>query len=446
MTAVALVERLFHDLLEVDDIEPGSDFFDAGGNSLLATRLVAALRRDGWPVLLDDVLFGRTVQAIAEAAERAWQENQVSAAGGSRSASEAAREILDHVEAEVLHECRTALAPARVALTRPLAETVEPARLAAVRSGLSALLGIELPTDVVSGSPARIAAYARPLAPPPAMPVRLVDGADDGAPVTLLFGPTPATVSDLRRAVAGRRPAAAAYGFLPVVGDDPALPGASFEPMLDATLEAIGALAAPRRFRIVGYCSSAWFANAVADRLVAQGAQITDLVAINPPTLEQLHLRDFRYLVGTNFGLDYEQVPPEVAGPLHVVHHRWLAGEVETAAAALEAVAAVEPAMPVLLAGTGDPDAYGATERAVFLRQLAASLTYQFSVGLEARSTDIMTTVVISNDATYLDEATTPDISAAVTIHRSPHPQRLLLRRPEVARLVLGPHEAVGDV
>jgi acyl carrier protein len=65
---VATVIEVFRLLLDPDgDIAADTDFFEAGGNSILAARAVARLRQSfDTEVSMRDVLFGRTPRLLAE--------------------------------------------------------------------------------------------------------------------------------------------------------------------------------------------------------------------------------------------------------------------------------------------------------------------------------------------------------------------------------------------
>jgi phosphopantetheine binding protein len=61
-----LVE-IYRSVLELDDVGPDSDFYELGGHSVIAGRVVARARRQlGIPVSLRDVFTGRTPRGIAE--------------------------------------------------------------------------------------------------------------------------------------------------------------------------------------------------------------------------------------------------------------------------------------------------------------------------------------------------------------------------------------------
>jgi acyl carrier protein len=57
---------IFRSVLGTDEITPTSDFFDAGGDSLLATRLLAAVAtRSGVELTFDDFLRARSPRTLA---------------------------------------------------------------------------------------------------------------------------------------------------------------------------------------------------------------------------------------------------------------------------------------------------------------------------------------------------------------------------------------------
>jgi acyl carrier protein len=58
---------IYRRVLETDDLGPGTDFFDAGGDSLLATRVLSALARTyGVELSFEDFLLAPTPAALAE--------------------------------------------------------------------------------------------------------------------------------------------------------------------------------------------------------------------------------------------------------------------------------------------------------------------------------------------------------------------------------------------
>ena len=66
MTSDTIVD-IYRRVLEADDLGPGTDFFDAGGDSLLATRVLSALARTyGVELSFEDFLLAPTPAALAE--------------------------------------------------------------------------------------------------------------------------------------------------------------------------------------------------------------------------------------------------------------------------------------------------------------------------------------------------------------------------------------------
>lgn len=64
---VAGVADIFRGVLETTDIGPESDFFEAGGDSLLATRVLSAVARTyGVELTLEDFLRASTPGALTE--------------------------------------------------------------------------------------------------------------------------------------------------------------------------------------------------------------------------------------------------------------------------------------------------------------------------------------------------------------------------------------------
>jgi acyl carrier protein len=65
MIVDAIVD-IYRRVLETDDVEPGSDFFDIGGDSLLATRVLSAVARQFGPELsFDDFAAAPTPGGLA---------------------------------------------------------------------------------------------------------------------------------------------------------------------------------------------------------------------------------------------------------------------------------------------------------------------------------------------------------------------------------------------
>ncbi|MEU5000867.1 acyl carrier protein [Streptomyces sp. NPDC086554] len=61
------VTGIYRRVLETDAVHAGSDFFDLGGDSLLATRVISAIARDLGPELtIADFLDHPTPQGVAE--------------------------------------------------------------------------------------------------------------------------------------------------------------------------------------------------------------------------------------------------------------------------------------------------------------------------------------------------------------------------------------------
>jgi acyl carrier protein len=66
MNTDALVD-IFRRVLELDDINPESDFFALGGDSLLATRVLSAVAREyGVELTFDDLLLAPTPATLAK--------------------------------------------------------------------------------------------------------------------------------------------------------------------------------------------------------------------------------------------------------------------------------------------------------------------------------------------------------------------------------------------
>ena len=66
-TALGPVLRTWRSVLPAAEVGPDTDFFDAGGHSLLAVKLAAHLAAAlGTPVLAKDVLRARTPRRLAE--------------------------------------------------------------------------------------------------------------------------------------------------------------------------------------------------------------------------------------------------------------------------------------------------------------------------------------------------------------------------------------------
>lgn len=70
--SVDRVSEIFRGVLETPDIGPQSDFFAAGGDSLLATRVLSAVARTyGIELAFDDLLRAPTPDALAARIARA---------------------------------------------------------------------------------------------------------------------------------------------------------------------------------------------------------------------------------------------------------------------------------------------------------------------------------------------------------------------------------------
>jgi aryl carrier-like protein len=79
---VADATALFRRVLENPSITPASNFFDEGGDSLLATRVLSAVARsEGRELTFDDFLMAPTPAALAAAVAAA---PLAAGAGGSR--------------------------------------------------------------------------------------------------------------------------------------------------------------------------------------------------------------------------------------------------------------------------------------------------------------------------------------------------------------------------
>jgi acyl carrier protein len=62
----AELKQLFEELLEVDDVAPDDNFFDLGGSSVLALRLLLEIdKRWGVTLSLIDVLHNPTTESLA---------------------------------------------------------------------------------------------------------------------------------------------------------------------------------------------------------------------------------------------------------------------------------------------------------------------------------------------------------------------------------------------
>lgn len=64
------VTRIFQRVLESTDVHADSDFFDLGGDSLLATRVLSAIAREFGPELtIADFLAAPSPEALAKVIE-----------------------------------------------------------------------------------------------------------------------------------------------------------------------------------------------------------------------------------------------------------------------------------------------------------------------------------------------------------------------------------------
>jgi hypothetical protein len=430
------IVRRFEELLDLPEAGPAVHFFEAGGDSMGAVQLLAALIGQGWPVALDDLVSHPTPAELAAVIARTMREDRVVMAQGGRSGSLAERELLDLVEGEVLHRCQVALAPARVSVTRPIERVAGEREQAVIRHALEQLTGADLPDGLMAGSPAEIATHLRRTAWAPAMPFALSRPTqpDLVAPPTIIFGPSSATVFDLRRVVEGREIAGPVLGVVP-------LPHETFgehalEEMTGALLPALREVIGSGPCRLAGYCTAAWYATHVGGLLAEAGETVTEVIAINPPTLAWLRVRRFRDFLAGTFLADVTE-DRELWAEIDRLEDRWRAGECWLITAIESAVKTIAGALDRLLPNVADPAAYDAADLEVFLADLRASMTFQFAVGAGARPGDLPVTAIFSGDTAGPkegDEALgTPVVSRLFDL-----PQRLLLRRPEPARIVLG--------
>ncbi|MGN5238949.1 MULTISPECIES: phosphopantetheine-binding protein [unclassified Rhodococcus (in: high G+C Gram-positive bacteria)] len=59
------IVQIFRRVLETPDVDAGSDFFELGGDSLLATRVLSAIARDfGIELPYDDFLDGPSAEQL----------------------------------------------------------------------------------------------------------------------------------------------------------------------------------------------------------------------------------------------------------------------------------------------------------------------------------------------------------------------------------------------
>ena len=69
-TAAPTIRDIFRRVLETDDIADDTDFFDAGGDSLLATRVLSAIARDlEVELTFDDFVLAPTPSGLAAQVE-----------------------------------------------------------------------------------------------------------------------------------------------------------------------------------------------------------------------------------------------------------------------------------------------------------------------------------------------------------------------------------------
>lgn len=66
------IVKIFCRVLDTISVEPDSDFFDLGGDSLLATRVLSAIARDsGVELTWDDFIEHPTAQGLSAKVEEA---------------------------------------------------------------------------------------------------------------------------------------------------------------------------------------------------------------------------------------------------------------------------------------------------------------------------------------------------------------------------------------
>ena len=59
------IVHIFRRVLDIPEVDAGSDFFELGGDSLLATRVLSAIARDfGTELLYDDFVENPTPQEL----------------------------------------------------------------------------------------------------------------------------------------------------------------------------------------------------------------------------------------------------------------------------------------------------------------------------------------------------------------------------------------------
>jgi aryl carrier-like protein len=61
----ATLQRIFAEVLDVDQVSPHDGFFDIGGDSVLALRVVARAREAGLSLTVRDVFNHQTAQTLA---------------------------------------------------------------------------------------------------------------------------------------------------------------------------------------------------------------------------------------------------------------------------------------------------------------------------------------------------------------------------------------------
>jgi hypothetical protein len=436
----SFVADQFEELLELPEVSPDTDFFSAGGGSMEAVRLIAAVLGQGWPVALDDLVTHPTPAGLAGVVAHTLGQS-LAAAQNSRSGSLSERELLDFSEGEVLHQCQIAAAPARVSLTRPFSEVADAPVRDLVGARLLVLTGVAVPREILTAAPDVIAKHLRQAAGIPAMPFPLTEGAP--GPITVMLGTSSASVLDLRRAVHGRDVAGQVFGVLPV--PHRAYPEPPLAAMADELLSAIRELAADRPCRLVGYCTAAWFAAHLARMLDAAGTGVEVVVAINAPPLQQLRDRTFReYLSGT-FLADTGR-HADLWVELDQWETRWRTGAAGLAAAVDGAVTAVAARLDELLPGISDPRAYDDPEtRREYLADLRTSMTFQFAVATGAVPGALPVHALFSTDIAGSAPVCDETIGTVTRSRTFEVAQRMLLRQPDAAAMVLGSYREAAS-
>jgi aryl carrier-like protein len=69
-SAQATLQQIFAEVLEVGEVSPQDAFFDIGGDSVLALRVVTRAREAGLSCTVRDVFDHQTAQALAEVTGR----------------------------------------------------------------------------------------------------------------------------------------------------------------------------------------------------------------------------------------------------------------------------------------------------------------------------------------------------------------------------------------